>query len=270
MISDRGRQFMSNEFQQFLKANGIRHKVGAPYHPATNGQAERYVRTFKDKFKALKCKPTEVSKELYKLLFTYRRTVHSATEESPAARMFNRPMKSRLDLLLESTNKISSRPLRSFNIGDRVGAREYLYENKWQFGIITKKYGFLHYDILLDDGRSWRRHIDQIIRVGESQAKPIKDKPKARAIKPSITLNVNHNPSQAESASAAPQSTADKQAASPSASPVATEPPILSPRPIRNRRLTNRLTYNRLGEQTIDENNINILHENEPEDIHFS
>ncbi|KAK2578334.1 hypothetical protein KPH14_001330 [Odynerus spinipes] len=35
------------EFAQFLKANGIRHKTTAPFHPATNGQAERFVQTVK-------------------------------------------------------------------------------------------------------------------------------------------------------------------------------------------------------------------------------
>lgn len=44
-VSDHGRQFDSAEFKNFLKANGILHKQGAPYHPATNGQAERYIQT---------------------------------------------------------------------------------------------------------------------------------------------------------------------------------------------------------------------------------
>ncbi|XP_055699121.1 uncharacterized protein K02A2.6-like [Phlebotomus papatasi] len=41
IVSDQGRQFMSCEFKEFCKNNGIVHKTGAPYHPATNGQAER-------------------------------------------------------------------------------------------------------------------------------------------------------------------------------------------------------------------------------------
>jgi len=39
--------FKSEEFQEFCKENGIVHLTGAPYHPATNGAAERLVQTFK-------------------------------------------------------------------------------------------------------------------------------------------------------------------------------------------------------------------------------
>lgn len=64
IVSDHGSQFNAFEFQQFLRANGIEHRQGAPYHPATNGQAERYVRTFKEKLKAMKCNPSEIQREL--------------------------------------------------------------------------------------------------------------------------------------------------------------------------------------------------------------
>ena len=45
--SDNGRQFTSEVFQNFMEANNIKHTFSAPYHPATNGQAERFVQTFK-------------------------------------------------------------------------------------------------------------------------------------------------------------------------------------------------------------------------------
>src|SRR5436190_14574218 len=47
IVSDNGSQFLSHEFQTYLQLNGIRHKRSAPYHPATNGQVERYVQTLK-------------------------------------------------------------------------------------------------------------------------------------------------------------------------------------------------------------------------------
>lgn len=40
LVSDNGPQFTAQEFE---KSNGIRHQRGAPYHPATNGEAERFV-----------------------------------------------------------------------------------------------------------------------------------------------------------------------------------------------------------------------------------
>ena len=39
-ISDNGPQFTSQEFKNFLKVNGIQQILSAPYHPATNGEAE--------------------------------------------------------------------------------------------------------------------------------------------------------------------------------------------------------------------------------------
>lgn len=47
LVTDNGRTFISREFQDFLTTNGIVHKRSAPYHPATNGLAERFVQTLK-------------------------------------------------------------------------------------------------------------------------------------------------------------------------------------------------------------------------------
>lgn len=103
------------------------------------------------------------------MLMCYRRTVHPATGRSPAMAIFNRQIKSRMDLIFSSQQKAaSSKVHRSCKIGERVGAREYLGQSKWQFGVITQKFGALHYDVTLDDVQVWRRHVDQIVRVGEN------------------------------------------------------------------------------------------------------
>ena len=41
VVTDNGPTFISTEFESFLQRNGIRHSTSAPYHPATNGLAER-------------------------------------------------------------------------------------------------------------------------------------------------------------------------------------------------------------------------------------
>ena len=40
LVTDNGPQFVSEEFHQFMQMNGIRHIRSAPYHPASNGQAD--------------------------------------------------------------------------------------------------------------------------------------------------------------------------------------------------------------------------------------
>ncbi|KAJ8913069.1 hypothetical protein NQ315_006570 [Exocentrus adspersus] len=71
---------------------------------------------------------------------------------------------------------------RSLSEGERVQVK--FYENNkvsWKFGEITRKYGLLHYQVLLDNGYSLKRHIDQlrstrvpkkVVRFTVDQARP--------------------------------------------------------------------------------------------------
>ncbi len=43
IVLDNGPQFASEEFREFTSRNGILHRMGAPYHPQSNGLAERIV-----------------------------------------------------------------------------------------------------------------------------------------------------------------------------------------------------------------------------------
>ena len=41
------------ELEEFMKLNGIRHIRTAPYHPASNGEAVRAVKIFKERLKRI-------------------------------------------------------------------------------------------------------------------------------------------------------------------------------------------------------------------------
>ena len=59
IVSDNGSIFTSTKFQEFTNRNAIRHVTTAPYHPSSNGLAERAVQTFKAAMKKVTSGPME-------------------------------------------------------------------------------------------------------------------------------------------------------------------------------------------------------------------
>ena len=47
IVSDNGTQFTSTQFSRFCKERGIKQRLTASYHPASNNEAERFLRVFK-------------------------------------------------------------------------------------------------------------------------------------------------------------------------------------------------------------------------------
>ena len=98
LVSDNGTAFTSAEFQFFVKADSFRLVRSAPYHPATNGLAERAVQTLKN---ALKQMAGDVETCLARFLFQYRVAPHSTAGQSPELLLGRKP-KSHLDFVFPS------------------------------------------------------------------------------------------------------------------------------------------------------------------------
>lgn len=91
LCSDGAQCFASEEFQFFLRKCGIKHLTGAPFHPATNGQAENAVKILKRALlKAQHSKVADSNLILNRFLFHYRSTPHSTTQETPAKMLIGR------------------------------------------------------------------------------------------------------------------------------------------------------------------------------------
>jgi transposase InsO family protein len=89
VVSDNGSVFKSQEFEEFLKKNGINHLCTPPYSPCSNGLCERMVQVVKTGLK--KIKRGDIYKRLAEVLLTHRRTpLATMGNMSPAELLFNR------------------------------------------------------------------------------------------------------------------------------------------------------------------------------------
>ena len=142
IVSDNGSVFTSKEFTQFTNMNGIKHLTTAPYHPASNGLAERAVQTLKSGLK--KMTVGNIEDKLARFLFQYRITPHTTTRTSPAELLMGRRLRSQLDILKPNiVDKVSNKQEeqkrgfdkgtmhRSYAIGDTVWIRNF---SQGQFG----------------------------------------------------------------------------------------------------------------------------------------
>ena len=142
------------DFEEFTHTNGIKHSRSSPYHPATNGEAERFVCTFKEAMKTSKGDGLTLTHRLQNFLLTYRTTPHSTTGTPRCDLLMGRRLRTRWDLLkpdIRSTirkrqsqqKKGHDRALsvRSFKVGQEVMARNFRVGAAWIKGIIVRQLG---------------------------------------------------------------------------------------------------------------------------------
>ena len=168
IITDNGPQFTAEEFKQFCIGSGINHALTAPYHPSTNGEAERFVQTFKT---SMQKHNGALQKNLCQFLLHYRSTPHTTTGKTPAEIMFGRNIKTRMDLLHPQSKERKQEKPKSevsfgknaskLEVGDAVWMRNYRSSPRWIPGSITTKFGPRNYQVLAN-GKFHKRHIDQL------------------------------------------------------------------------------------------------------------
>ena len=173
IVTDNGPCFTSAEFELFLEKNGVKHTTTAPYHPASNGLAERAVQIVKKGLK--KCKDGTLRTRLSRMLFAYRLTPQGTTAVSPAELLLNRRPRSRLDLLRPNLPEQVERRQekqksyhdrrtkeREFAVGASVWVRNPVSGDKWLPGVVLSKEGSVNYQVELNTGRVRKCHVEQM------------------------------------------------------------------------------------------------------------
>ena len=186
VVSDNGPPFTSKEYREFLHANGIEQPTVPPYHPPSNGQAERYVKIFKRGMNKLKSTTLSLSQKIATVLMTYRNTKHQTTLRTPAELFLKIQPRTKLTMLKphlekdledsQATMKVyhdrrSGKKTREFVAGEKVKTRDYRggdpRKKKMIDGIIVEKLGSVRY--LIDVGYTvYNRHVDQIEKIGQN------------------------------------------------------------------------------------------------------
>ncbi|UYV79719.1 K02A2.6-like [Cordylochernes scorpioides] len=197
LVTDNGRQFVSKEFEDFTKMNGIRHTKTSPYNPSTNGLAERYVREFKTSLRKNSGKDS-LETNLERFLLAQRAFPQTVMKESPAELLMKRRLKTRFSNLMPKMEfkgeafHDALKKQENFSLGSDVYFRNYAAGPKWKQGTILKLLSCRHYLVGYED-QSFKRHINQF--------RPVKEKPEAavrkdpRLVLPStFTETLENNP----------------------------------------------------------------------------
>jgi hypothetical protein len=92
IVSDRGVNFTSKIFQRLCKSLGIKQKLATSYHPATNGETERFNRTLTMLLRKelIDSQHGDWEEMLGDVCFAYHSSVHSSTQETPFFLLYGR------------------------------------------------------------------------------------------------------------------------------------------------------------------------------------
>ena len=183
MVSDNGPQFTSAEFADFCRVNGIKHIRTSPYHPSSNGLAERFVQSFKLAMKKSEKDGLSIAQCLASFLLSYRNTPHATTNVPPSVLFMGRPLRTRLDIMRPDTTAVVSEKqaeqkqqhdqhsqTRELLLGQSVLVRDFHGSSKWVEAVLKQRLGPLTYLVKLDSGMLWRRHVDHIRTRGPSKS----------------------------------------------------------------------------------------------------
>ena len=190
VVSDNGPQFISEEYKSFLKRNGVTQTLCPPYHPASNGLAEKHVQTFKRMFKAADASMS-LQHRVSHVLFRYRNIPHTTTGRTPAEQFLKRAPRTQLSLVKPSLQrKVEKRQtqtkfpndgvnpkMRSFDLHQHVRVRNLRGgKERWIPWTIVEVKGPVSYIVRVPGNSRRYVHVDHLIP--DDARRPISDSEK--------------------------------------------------------------------------------------------
>ena len=158
-----------------MKSNGIQHTKSTPYHPASNGEAERFVRSFKESMKASKYENLPLSHKFQDFLLTYRTTPHSTTNVAPCELFLGRSVRTRLDLLKPNLQEhVEAKQAKQkeqhdahakcpvFKVDQNVMVKNRQAGPSWIPGKIMQQVGPLTFLVDVYADNLWKCHVHQL------------------------------------------------------------------------------------------------------------
>lgn len=197
IVSDNGPPFNSSQFVKFCQINGINVLKSPPYHPQSNGTAERHVQIVKaalDKFLLQKTTLT-VEQQIVNFLFSYRNTPGASSGLSPNDMIFKIKPKTRLALLkpknggsVQFKKTFDFVKPDTFSVGENVlvGNLGPYCKDKWKEGVIVKGISAVTYLVKVED-KIMYKHVNNL-------KKSVLDKSMGNQVSPMPKLNVYLEP----------------------------------------------------------------------------
>ncbi|XP_063971575.1 uncharacterized protein K02A2.6-like [Lytechinus pictus] len=102
IVSDNGPQFVSAEFEEYLRDNGIEHRRVTPYHPQANATVEQLNATVLRALRRARQEGRDLNEALQSFLLVYRTTPHAATKATPARFLCNREFRTEMPSVSKS------------------------------------------------------------------------------------------------------------------------------------------------------------------------
>ena len=165
-VTDNGTQCVSREYEQFCAKFNIGHVTSAVFHPASNGEAERLVQTFKNGLTKKIGDRRELVAALLIVMASYRTSPHSGLNWStPAEVLHGRQPKNLLSLFSPGVKRAvptsaTDQKLR-YGIGSLVYAQNYASGNKWYPGRVTELIKSAIF-MIRTNRKMWKRHLIQL------------------------------------------------------------------------------------------------------------